>query len=112
MHQVHIDGVVRHASQRGKADADSDQLGMGTGAADAAVEEARLAAETDIVSSKGGAVAAYAPALSALCSSPQLLSCGAELRAAALMALAKLMAVDQRWCATHLQLLFTLLLDR
>lgn len=104
--------MVRQASKRpSKSQADSDQLGMGAGAADAAIEEARLAAETDIASAKG-AVATYAPVLRDLCSSPQLLTCSPGLRAAALNALAKLMAVDQRWCAAHLQLLFTLLLDR
>lgn len=108
--QVHIDSTVRQASKRAAKPSTQDELGVNAGSADAAVEEARLAAEVDIASGNG-AVAAYAPILRALCSGPLLLSCSAELRAAALMALAKLMAVDQRWCAAHLQLLFSLLLD-
>ena len=53
-------------------------------------------------------IGSVAPIVSRLCKNLGLLKTYPQLRSAAVLALSKLMAVDLRFCESHLQLLFTL----
>ncbi|KAK9823736.1 hypothetical protein WJX72_005030 [[Myrmecia] bisecta] len=87
------------------------QLGVGSVAADTELDALKESAEAEIVAA-GNLVGRFAPLVACLCHDRALLSSHPLLRSSALLALTKLMAIDQSFCDANLQLLFTLLQNR
>lgn len=77
------------------------------------MDSLREAAEAEIIRGKfsSSLVAAYAPAVVAICSRPAVLGAHPLLRGAAIAALCRLCAVDAAFCEKNLGLLFTALRD-
>eukprot|EP00899_Mesostigma_viride_P025352 jgi/Mesvir1/6000/Mv00748-RA.2 len=89
------------------------QLGVGAGAKDAELDALKEEAERQILSADAEGhrdmVALFAPIVQRLCWTPAIMDKDPVLRASAMLALCKLMAVDAHFCEANLQLLFTLL---
>eukprot|EP00887_Chlorella_sp_A99_P003643 scaffold7.g3643.t1 len=96
-------------SQGGKEDEDINaELGVGSVAADAELDALKEESEAQVLGPRS-LLRPYAQLVAALCRSRALLAADPGLRGAALLALAKLMVVDARFCDDNLRLLFSLL---
>lgn len=75
---------------------------------DAQLDAQRERLDTEVLAGSS-LLGCFAPVVAAVCASPALLSVHPALRASALLALSKLMAVDAAFCEQNMQLMFTML---
>ena len=125
-HLVHLEGLGSAVRQRqseshggkGKAEggADAADIGEEVGASAAVAADAALDAlleDAEREMSRGQHIIALAaPLLTAVCKDARMLMADANLRAAAVLCLTKLMCLDANFCEANLPLLFSMLSNR
>ncbi len=88
------------------------ELGTGSVAADAELDNMKDAAEKQIVQLNNGIIKPFAKMVIGTCHHPSFNTADPVLKSSALLALTKLMIVDVKICEANLQLIFTLLHNR
>lgn len=101
------------AAQGEQSDEDINaELGTGSVAADAELDNMKDAAEKQIVQLSNGIIKPFAKMVIGACHHPSFNTADPILKSSALLALTKLMVVDVKICEANLQLIFTLLHNR
>ena len=104
----HVDGAQDEQSD----DDINAELGTGSVAADAELDNMKDAAEKQIVQLSNGIIKPFAKMVIGACHHPSFNTADPILKSSALLALTKLMVVDVKICEANLQLIFTLLHNR